>query len=299
MVRSFLREYKSMLKGTELEEGVDLVLFRPLAFLIVKILQPTPVTPNHVTLFSILPGLASGWCFWQGTPDYFVAGAILLFVTNVLDCVDGMLARIRGSGSLVGYIMDGFVDYVTQIFLIIGVIHGLSVLTGRPLYIMAIGIPAGFSFAWWSAMLDRIRNEWLDRVYGKRRDPAVELEELGAQAAVWKAEGSHRPERALIAIYSGYARFWYSGPMNRKVVDRDRVPLETWVRARRPILYLAALMGPSMHLFLIMLGGVFNRLEWYLWISLAFGTVWGLFVLGLRAAIDRQLAAQLAAGIRH
>ena len=295
-LNQLVQEYRAMLKAPELEEILDLVLFRPVAFVLVKLIQPTRITPNHVTLFSFLPGLAAGWCFWQGTTDFFLAGSILLFFTNVLDCVDGMLARVRGTGSLVGYVLDGLVDYVTQIFLIIGVIHGMAVLTGQPLYIMAVGIPAGFSSAWWFAMLDRIRNEWLDRVYGKRRDPAVELQELRRQTAVWKAEGSHRPERALIAIYSGYAKFWYSGPVQRNIVDRDRVPLEEWMTARRPILSMAALMGPTMHIFLVIVAGVFNKLDWYLWFALAFGTGWGLLVLTARAVIDHRLAARLAKG---
>jgi phosphatidylglycerophosphate synthase len=285
-----------MLKAPELEELFDLVLFRPVAFVLVKLIQPTRITPNHVTMFSLLPGLASGWFFWQGTPEHFLTGSVFLFATNVLDCVDGMLARIRGTGSLVGYVLDGLVDYLIQIFLIVAVLHGTAVLTGRPDLIMAIGIPAGFSFAWWSAMLDRIRNEWLDRVYGKRRDPAVELIELGKQSAAWKAEGSHRPERALIAIYSGYARFWYSGPVHRRIVDRDLIPLEDWIRARKPVLTMALLTGPTMHLFLIMLGGVFNKLEWYLWTALVFGTGWGVLVLSLRSLIDHRLAAKLAKG---
>lgn len=291
-----VQEYRSMLKAPEMEELFDLVLFRPVAFVVVKILQPTPVTPNHVTLFSLLPGLAVGLCFWQGTPDFFIAGSIFLFLTNVLDCVDGMLARIRGTGSIVGYVLDGLVDYVVQITMAIGLLHGMAVLTGQPIYILAIGIPASFSVAWWSAMLDRIRNEWLDRVYGKRRDPEVELAELGKQTAIWKAERSHRPERALVAIYAGYAKFWYSGPAHRKIVDRDRIPLEDWMRARKPILTMAALMGPTMHLFLIMMAGVFNRLEWYLWFALVFGTSWGVMVLAARAVIDHQLASRLAKG---
>jgi 4-hydroxybenzoate polyprenyltransferase len=145
-------------------------------------------------------------------------------------------------------------------------------------------------------MLDRIRNEWLDRVYGKRRDPALELVELRQQTAIWKAERSHRPERALIAIYAGYAKFWYSGPATKSIVDHHLVPLEEWKAARRPILPMAALMGPTMHLFLIMLAGVFNKLDWYLWFALVFGTSWGLMVLTIRAAIDRKLASRLAKG---
>ena len=82
----------------------------------------------------------------------------------------------------------------------------------------------------------------------------------------------------------------------KNIVDRDKVPLEEWIAVRRPILPMAALMGPTMHLFLIMLAGVFNKLDWYLWFALVFGTCWGLMVLTVRAAIDRKLAARLAKG---
>ena len=79
-------------------------------------------------------------------------------------------------------------------------------------------------------------------------------------------------------------------------MDRNSIPLDTWMAARRPILFMAALMGPTMHLFLIMMAGVFNKLDWYLWFALVFGTSWGLVVLTIRAAIDRRLAARFAKG---
>ncbi len=82
-----------MLKATEVEEGLDLILYRPLAFGLVKAVQPTPITPNQITFASLIMGLASGYCYWQGTPQYLLWGAILLFLTNLFDCADGMLAR--------------------------------------------------------------------------------------------------------------------------------------------------------------------------------------------------------------
>ncbi len=52
LLRRFFAEYRSMLKATELEEGLDLILFRPFAYLLVKIFQPTSVTPNQITLIT-------------------------------------------------------------------------------------------------------------------------------------------------------------------------------------------------------------------------------------------------------
>jgi len=46
--QSALCEYRSMLKATELEEGLDLILFRPFAFLLVKLVQPTSITAQPI-----------------------------------------------------------------------------------------------------------------------------------------------------------------------------------------------------------------------------------------------------------
>jgi phosphatidylglycerophosphate synthase len=283
---SLLQEYRGMLKALELEEPLDVVLYRPLAFLLVKVLALGRITPNQVTLAALVPGLASAWCFWQGTPAGYLAGAILLFVTNVLDCADGMLARVRGTSSLTGYILDGLVDYIIQVTLIVSLLHGLAVQLGDPRFSWLVGVPAGLSFAWWSAMVDRLRNEWLERVHGHRRDPHHELAELQAEAAVWSRENTHHGDRLLVWFFMLYVRLWYTAPRKLQLFESDEPPL-LWRQRRQHLLRMAVLMGPTMHLTLIMVAGVLGRPDWYLWTALVFGTAWGLTVLLLRAIVDR------------
>lgn len=285
-LRKFLREYRSMLKARELEEPLDVYLYRPLAFLLVKVLALGRITPNQVTLAALVPGLAAAWCFWQGTPAGLLAGAILLFVTNVLDCADGMLARVRGATSLTGYILDGLIDYIIQVSVFVSLLHGLAVQLGDARLSWLVGVPAGLSFAWWSAMVDRLRGEWLERVYDRRRDPHQELAALQAQAALWRREGTHRLDRLLTCCFALYVRLWYGPHCQSHLLASDE-PLPLWRRRRQPLLRLAVLMGPTMHLTLIMAAGILGRIDWYLWTALVFGTSWGLSVLLLRAIVDR------------
>jgi len=280
-----------MLKATELEELLDLLLFRPAAFVLVKLVQPTRITPNQITALSLVLGLASGWCFWQGTTGFYLTGSILLFLTNVFDCADGMLARLRASCSVLGYILDGLVDYLTHFAVLVGLLHGLAVQTGQPELYWLLSVPVVVSFAWWCAMVDGFRNEWLDLVYGRRRNPQLELEQLREQARHWQDEGSHRGQRVLIRLYAGYAGFWFKSEGDRSRALPPGVDLVRWQRARRPILRMAVLTGPTMHLFLIMVAGATDRMQWYVWFVLVFGTLWGLMVLALRAVVDRRLAA--------
>ncbi len=291
-------EYRSMLKATELEEGLDLVLFRPLAYGLVKLVQPTFITPNQVTLISLILGLASGACYWQGTPYYFLWGAVLLFLTNLFDCADGMLARVRGTSSLTGYLFDGLVDYLTNAAVLISMLHGLHVYAGRLPFILLVGVPAGLSYAWWCAMVDRFRNDWMDKAYGRRRDPQVELAEMRSQAQHFP-RGSHFWDRLLIGIYGIYVKLWYSAPAPAAVCPNEDISVENWKHTRKPIMRAAILFGPTMQLSLMMMAGIFNRLDWYFWFALAVGTPYGLAVLAWRTLADRQLAAGSAKGSNH
>lgn len=284
----YFKQYRSMLKATELEEGLDLILFRPFAFVLVKIFQPTPVTPNQITLISLILGLISGYCFWQGTPGWVLLGAVFLFWTNVFDCADGMLARVKGSSSVIGYILDGMVDYITHIVVFVSILHGLSLRTGDPVFIWSIGVPAGLSFAWWCAMVDRFRNQWQARVYKKRTDPAEEVRELREISAEWKATGSHPGQRVLINFYTFYVSLWYSGPVHSQSGNFQDAYLDKWKKIREPVMRMAIFTGPTMHLFLIIMAGLLDILLWYVWFALVFGTLWGLLVMALKFWTERK-----------
>ena len=86
----------------DLVEPVNRYIQVPIAKQIVGFLKNTPVTPNHVTYFSVLVGFASGYAFSFSTPMFLILGGVLLEITLVLDCVDGQLARAKGMSSDLG-----------------------------------------------------------------------------------------------------------------------------------------------------------------------------------------------------
>ena len=91
----------------EVEEPLDLLFYRPIAFAIVKLIYRLPITPNQVTLLSLGAGLVAAYYFSLGTAGAFIAAAVWYAVTNILDCCDGMLARLQGSGTPLGRLIDG------------------------------------------------------------------------------------------------------------------------------------------------------------------------------------------------
>ena len=66
------------------------------------------ITPNRVTVVSGVLGLASGSAFLAGSPR---TGAALYEIRFLCDCLDGKLARLRGTSSRYGHFLDIAVDF--------------------------------------------------------------------------------------------------------------------------------------------------------------------------------------------
>ena len=84
---------------------------RPLAAGVVAVLAPTPVTPNQVTLLNLGIFVVAVGLF-AGLPGYVggIVGALVLELSYLLDCTDGMLARHKKIASKEGHLFDFFTD---------------------------------------------------------------------------------------------------------------------------------------------------------------------------------------------
>jgi phosphatidylglycerophosphate synthase len=98
----------------DVEEISDRFLHRPLARPLVRLLLPTPISPNHVTLMSGVTGVAAGVTLALGVerPPLRLASAALLLTSTVFDCADGQLARARRTMSPAGMALDAAADVV-------------------------------------------------------------------------------------------------------------------------------------------------------------------------------------------
>ena len=138
------KEYEASLKSIETENYIDRKFYRPIGFRIAKKLCGTDVTPNMVTIISLFVGAAAGPLFYYDNIYLALLGIFSLIVANILDCVDGQLARLSGIKSKIGRILDGLVgdiwfiliyvflalrlnnEFNTWLFFIPAIISGLS-----------------------------------------------------------------------------------------------------------------------------------------------------------------------------
>jgi phosphatidylglycerophosphate synthase len=299
-LRSWYTEYVASLKAVELEEWLDLVLYRPLAFAVTKLVAPTRITPNQISVASLFFGLLAGWLLWVGSTEAALLAAASYFTCNVLDCADGQLARLRGKPSPFGYIVDGSIDYLASAAVFVGMAHHLSIQRPGEYNWYLVATAAGLCYAWQCALLDRKRHEWSAHVYNKRSNTAAEIEFFKQHLHQYRAERSHHFDRVLIWIYLTYMGVWTRlTPQNEAKVEARREPdPAVWAALNRPVLRLALLLGPTFQMSLIMFSAVTASLHVYLFGVLTLGNLVGFCVVAMNLAVRSRLARLAPAGPR-
>jgi hypothetical protein len=112
--------YENSIKSNKSDERINVYLQRPIAGLIVRAVYLTPVSPNHLTLVSILFGVIGG--VLVALPDARLAVAGLCFyLKDVFDSADGQLARAKQQFSRRGRFLDSIGDFIVDLFLFGGI----------------------------------------------------------------------------------------------------------------------------------------------------------------------------------
>ena len=94
-----------------------------LANLIVKSLTKTVITPNQITIFSLILALTGSFLISLSDPFLLNLGAGLFIIARFLDHFDGELARLKNMQSKLGYYLDyvaGGISY-GSLFLCLGI----------------------------------------------------------------------------------------------------------------------------------------------------------------------------------
>ncbi len=108
--------WRSLRKPIENDGVVAYFLGRPVSRLISRLIIATPITPNQVTVLSGLTALAGAFALTRN----LILGAALYWLSFVLDCVDGELARLKYQGSRTGQWLDTVADDTATVGFSIG-----------------------------------------------------------------------------------------------------------------------------------------------------------------------------------
>lgn len=123
-------------------------------------LLPTGISPNQVSIISILIGIIGGCCFATGRPGIAALGALLFLASTIIDGCDGEIARLTFRESAFGARLDILGDNLVHLFLFGGIASGLYRRSADPaIAALGLGLVVGVLFAMATAYSCIVRRE--------------------------------------------------------------------------------------------------------------------------------------------
>lgn len=256
-------EYKKTLKSTISDELINTYLLRPIAGFIVRILYPTRVTPNQVTVASTLAGLAAAGFYFQNEAGLTAVAGLFVTLKDVLDSADGQLARAKQQYSRIGRFLDSIGDFVVDVAVFAAIGWILYVNTGNGWMIaLALAGLAGITLRvsyhvfYHTSFLHLQEKYRINRVTEEitKADQSGDARTLMLQRIFQMIYGWQDRLMASIDEWSRkgasdreFSIRWYSDPVG---------------------LRLSGLLGIGTELFLLMLCSLFDALLTYLYLNL-------------------------------
>jgi hypothetical protein len=268
-------EFRNSLKNPIAEELVDLFLFRPAAFIFVKLLYPLPITPNQVSFLAMIAGIASGILFTGGDRLHFFFGAIFYALANIFDCCDGMIARLKKNGTMTGRIVDGCTDYIIGIAVYGGFAIGLQ----KAVQIYGLHLPvnawflmilAALSFIAHAVMSDKFRNAFLLQLKQPNGSPENEFDKFKAELARLEGQRGHFFDKILIRIYLQYMQLQSGQFQKNKIPLASKQPK----RLSATIVVLWNLIGPSTHVLFFIIAACFYSPVVFFLFAIGLANLW-------------------------
>jgi len=274
-------QYSQSLKSDFSDELINTYLLRPIASLIVRILYPTSVTPNQVTIAAIAVGACAAILYAVGDPFCTVLAGILVTFKDLLDSADGQLARAKNLYSRRGRFIDSIGDFVVDVLIFAAITFALFRVEASS-YIIFLGI-AGLlgitlrvsyhvfyhvSYLHLSdlyqtnRLIEEIRNE--DR---KGDRVALRLQQIFLLIYSWQDK--------LMFHLDEWSKIRLTGSTNVNRQELDRLWYSDSVGLR-----LSGFLGLGTELALLTVCSLFKNLELYLWLNLSLmNLIWMLAIL--------------------
>lgn len=274
---NWLQEYKTSLKNIDAEEPLDVYFYRPIAFVIVKLFYSYPITPNQYSLMALIAGIISSYLLSLGTIWGFKFGAFFFLLFAVLDCCDGMVARMKKNGTEFGRLIDGVVDYTVNILVYVGLAIGVkkSFLIG-PIEPWILVVLAGVSKAIHSITYDHYLTEYLAYEKGNSGFAQIELENLKSKYLKAVQEKSNVKAFAL-KLYIGYTSLQVGN--KKKVLNFD--PKE-YCERNLTLLKRWSVIGPAVHILFLIIAFLFNTPNVLFFYAIVFGNAWMLLMFSIQ-----------------
>jgi hypothetical protein len=239
----------------------------------------------------MMVGVGSGIFFSLGTHEGFLLGGLLCSAANILDCTDGMLARLKSKGTLTGRIIDGVAGHVLMAAVYTG--FGLGLLRAQhndllvlPFHPLLLAGLAGLSHFIQAALSDHYACLYATHVLGRELRPQSEIAVFGRELNRLKSVRGKFLDRLMIRLYLCYTKA-QMGANHRAMARYDP---DEYRKHNQILVMLWNLVGPSMHILFLLITSLLFKPMIFIWYSVIIGTIWILILYPIQAAINKRMA---------
>ena len=149
----------------ELEDPLNLFFYHPLAARLARLLVPTGIAPNAVSVMSLVMLCGATWAFVDlAWPLNALIGLAFMLTWHIVDGADGDLARMTGRASATGELVDGVCDYAGNVIMYFAFAFLLDDTLGATAWVLAVA--AGASHIIQTNHAETQRRLYLWRAYG-------------------------------------------------------------------------------------------------------------------------------------
>ena len=190
-----IKELRKIGQGNAPESGRDPFLGLTIRFFsiyITKLALRTSITPNQMTVLSVLVFFSGISFFLFSEIKMQLIGVLLIYLSIVLDGCDGELARIRGNKSGVGSLYTEPVSHDVQYGVMFLPLSLGAYFAGAPVWVMIAGFVAAVSKLMFRLFLVRF-----DKVLRKQQVDSGEVEWKNVEVPMSEISFTHRMYRHI------------------------------------------------------------------------------------------------------
>ena len=114
---------------------------RKISAVISRQLAKTPVTPNQISIATMLVSCLAAWWMTSQVYLWFAAGGVLFQIASILDGCDGEVARLKRMASAKGEWVDTIADKISYLCFYLCITYGMYLKESDSLF-LAIGLGA-------------------------------------------------------------------------------------------------------------------------------------------------------------
>ena len=276
--------YEASLKSRQADELLNTYFIRPAASVVVGFLYPTNILPIQVVLLGTGFGVLAAVLIFRGN---LLWGGIFLFIKNMLDAVDGQLARAKHLEDRRGRFLDSVSDFMINLLVFSAIGRTLYQIRPSPeiwilvsLAFLSLSLRVSYFVFYFVAFLHLEQKLTQNRRFeglteaDREGDPvALILQKIYIFFYNWQDQ--------LAGLLDNWClrRFKKSDRLDRKTL------LQKWY-SHPQALRLSGFLGLGTELTFVILALILNRIETYIWFNLLIlNAYWGFVVLYRRFLI--------------